>query len=118
VLKQIQPSREDFAHYAMLDLEPTGLESAGVHLSEWIDDHDGLGAFREAAVRLPSETELVLAYYDARPEQELLVLAPIAVDGPDVAHELADELQLPRQRITWLRTEGIDFSRLLRRRGP
>lgn len=114
MLKQIEPSGEDFVHYALLDLEPSDLEFAGVTLSDWSDDQDGLGPFREAAVRLPSGTELVLTYYEARPDRELLVHAPIAVDGPAVARELADELRLPWQRITWLREEGIDWSQYIR----
>jgi hypothetical protein len=108
MLKQIEPSREDMVHYAVLDATPEELESVGIWLSELFDDDPG--PVREATVLVPSGTELLLIEHDSRPDLGITVKAPIAIDGPNVAYELADAMGLPHSRISWIREEGIDWS--------
>jgi hypothetical protein len=100
--------RNDMVEYATLDLGAADLEAQGLALDEsWVD---GLGPAKAAIVVLSSGVEVALVSYTNAPKTEVVVMAPMAVDGPVVASELADELGLPRERITWLRATGIDWS--------
>jgi hypothetical protein len=110
-VRQIEGTRNDMVHYAALDLAPEELESRGLNLEDsWID---GLGPIKRASVLLPSGVELALVWHEYAPrESALVVMAPLAIDGSEIAHELTDELNLSRARITWLREDGTDMSHL------
>jgi len=104
-LKLTGSTRDDLVKYALIDISPEKLESAGIQFAE--PPQDGTwseaGPIEECPVTLPSGVELLLVVHGHDPSLGIDVRAPVAVRGPSVANELIKELGVPASSLRWLR---------------